>query len=95
MNSNDISWNIEDNESNIDYINRIVDYKRNKYTSKSWIAIAELINTNTGLTYNESTYRKWKIKDYSKVNVVNPNQLITDVSNSINSLKRKISREET
>lgn len=95
MNSNEISWNIEDNESNIDYINRIVDYKRNKYTSKSWVDIAELINTNTGLTYNESTYRKWKIKDYSKVNVVNPNQLITDVSNSINSLKRKISREET
>ena len=73
MNNNEISWNIEDNESNIDYINRIVDYKRNRYTNKSWTSIAELINFNTGLTYNESTYRRWKIKDYSKVNVVNSN----------------------
>ena len=95
MNNHQVIWDIQDNESNIDYINRVVDYKRNKYTSKSWVAIAELINTNTGLTYDESTYRRWKIKDYSKVNVVNPNQFITDVSTSINSLKRKISREET
>lgn len=94
MNNHQVIWDIQDNESNIDYINRIVDYKRNKYTDKSWVAIAELINTNTGLTYDESTYRKWKVKDYSNINVVNSNQLIADVFNSINSLKRKISREE-
>ena len=70
MNNHQVIWDIQDNESNIDYINRVVDYKRNKYTSKSWMAIAELINTNTGLTYDESTYRRWKIKDYSTADLI-------------------------
>lgn len=64
-------FDIQDNEKDFEYINRICEAKRQKILLISWNEIAEIINNTLGLGYSESTYRKKFFTQYDKLNYIN------------------------
>lgn len=87
----------QSNETQIEYIYRVVSLKRAKEISITWKKLAEILNSQTGFNYNESTYRKWKLTNYADYDFKDesPSVFVQDVTRLINTLKRRVNREET
>ena len=102
-----IDLNIFENESAIEYLDRIYRYRYNGYLNGyTWDELAEILNNNLNYNFSESKYRKDYYKyeenqaitecvDDALLKVKMERVKLSDERTQANSLIRALSREET